>query len=89
MATHKAKRSPNKTKATSYRTVRTFPQTRGKTIESIELSASTDEHAIEIRFQDKTTLTFDLESSVSVLPELADWKTGIYKPLKRWKRIQG
>jgi hypothetical protein len=83
MATRKATRSHSKTKAA--RQVRTFPQTKGKTIESIELSTASDEFAIDIRFHDKTTLTFDLESSVSVMPELVDWKTGKYRPLKRWR----
>jgi hypothetical protein len=84
MADRKATRSRSKTKA---RQVHTFPQTKGKTIESIELSIASDEYAIDIRFQDKTALTFDLDSSVSVMPELNDWKTGVYRPLKRWRPI--
>ncbi len=88
MANRKANRSIKIREAAQYRLKRKFPQTKGKIIESIELSASSDEHAIEIRFQDKTALTFDLESSVSVMPELADWKTGIYKSLKRWRPLR-
>jgi hypothetical protein len=87
MATHKANRSSTKTKAVPYRRVRTFPQAKGKTIEKIELSVSSDEYTIDVRFQDKTALSFDFESSVSVTPELANWKSGSYKPLKRWRPV--
>jgi hypothetical protein len=38
---------------------------------------------IEIVFQDKTSLTFNLESCLQVTPELVSWKSGSYKPLKR------
>ena len=37
---------------------------------------------IEILFQDKTSLRFDLELRVQVVPELVNRKSGSYKPLK-------
>ena len=65
-----------------------FPQTRGKIVADVEVSVSPDYYAVHIKFQDKTALTFDLESCVQLTPELADWKTGDYKLLKRWQPVR-
>jgi hypothetical protein len=65
-----------------------FPQVKGKTIQEIELFVSPDgECIIDIGFQDKTSLSFDVEPCVVIKPELADWKTGDHKPLKRWRPV--
>lgn len=87
MANNKAIRSRNRKKDDSFRRVLKFPQAKGKTIQFVELSVSTDEYIIEIRFQDKTSLTFDLEPCVRVMPELSDWKGPVYNPVKRWRPI--
>jgi hypothetical protein len=44
-------------------------------------------YTIEIVFQDKTSLSFDLEPCVRVFPELINGKTGNYKPLRRWRPV--
>jgi hypothetical protein len=64
-----------------------FPEVKGKIIEAIELFISPDECIIDIGFQDRTSLTFDVEPCVVIMPELADWKTGEYNPLKRWRPV--
>jgi hypothetical protein len=64
-----------------------FPQTKGKIIAAVELSFSPEYHAVDIRFQDKTSLTFSIEPCFQVMPVLTDWKTGDSKPLKRWQPI--
>jgi hypothetical protein len=76
-----------RTKNKLYRRVLKFPQARGKTIERVELDVSSDYYIIDIRFQDKTTLSFELEPCVSVFPEISNWKTGEYKPIKRWRPV--
>jgi hypothetical protein len=86
MAVSKATRSGRRKKA--YQRVLTFPQAKGKIIAEVELSVSSDYNIIEIVFQDKTSLAFDLESCVRVFPELINWKSGNYKPLKRWRPLQ-
>ena len=86
MATRKATRSRAGKKVSSRRVVN-FPQIKGKIIADVELSLSSEYHAVDIRFQDKTSLTFDLQPCFQVTPVLADWKTGDYKPLKQWKPI--
>ena len=64
-----------------------FPQVKGKIIQTIELVVSPDECVIDISFKDRTALSFDVEACAVIVPELTDWKTGVYKPLKRWRRV--
>jgi hypothetical protein len=85
MAAKQRKRSTARNKA--YRRVLAFPQARGKTIERVELDVTPEYFLIDIRFKDKTALTFDLEPYVMVYPEFANWGTGEYKPLKRWRPV--
>jgi hypothetical protein len=85
MAVSKATRSRARKKA--YQRVLRFSKAKGKIIASVELSVSSDYYIIEISFQDKTSLCFDLEPCVSVFPKLINWKSGSYKPLKRWRPI--
>ena len=86
MAVSKATRSGKRKKA--YQRVLTFPQAKGKIIERVELSVSSDYSIVEIRFEDKTALVFNLEPCVRVFSEFVNWKTGNYKPLKRWRPLQ-
>jgi hypothetical protein len=81
MAAHK------RTKKKAYQRVLKFPKAKGKIIAEVELSISPDYNIIEIVFQDKTSLTFNLESCLQVVPELVSWKSGSYKPLKRWRSV--
>jgi len=71
----------------AYQRVLKFPQAKGKIIASAELAVSSDYFTIEIKFQDKTSLSFDLETCAMVYPELINWKSGNYKPLQRWRPI--
>jgi hypothetical protein len=71
----------------TYQRVHKFPMAKGKIIAEVKLSISPDYRIIEIVFQDKTSLTFNLESCLKVVPELVSWKSGIYKPLKRWRPV--
>jgi len=64
-----------------------FPEVKGKIIQTVELFISTDECIIDIGFQDNTALSFDVEPCVVIMPELSDWKTGEYKPLRRWRPV--
>ncbi|MGC2744315.1 MAG: hypothetical protein WA672_14080 [Candidatus Angelobacter sp.] len=82
MAAHK------RTKNKPYQRVLKFPQANGKVIAEVELSISSDYNIIEIVFQDKTSLAFDLESCVRVFPELINWKSGNYKPVRHWRPVQ-
>lgn len=82
MAAHKSSKRKK-----PYQRVHKFPTAKGKIIADVELSISPDYNIIEIIFQDKTSLCFDLESRVHIAPELVSWKSGSYKPLKRWRSV--
>jgi hypothetical protein len=71
------------------RRTRQFPQAKGKIIADVELSLSPEYRAVDIRFQDKTSLTFDIEPCFRITPVLADWKTGDRRLLKRWQPAHG
>lgn len=64
-----------------------FPEVRGKVVEAVELRPTDTGYEIGVLFTDRTYLGFDIEPQMSftVTPELSDWKTGNYKPLKRWR----
>jgi hypothetical protein len=80
VAAHKPTRSRKRRSSQLTR----FP-VKGKIVESVEADAK----AITILFQDKTALSFDLDSSHVVFPELSDWKTGDWRAVKRWPPIHG
>jgi hypothetical protein len=85
MATNKAKRSRAGKKA-DQRVLR-FPQAKGKIIAEVELSLSPDYNIVEIVFDDKTSLNFELKPCFQIVPELVNWKSGEYKPFKRWRPV--
>jgi hypothetical protein len=76
-----------RTKSKSSQRVHKFPAAKGKVIAEVELSLSPDYNIIEIVFQDKTSLNFEIEPCFMVYPEIASWKTGEYKPVKRWRPV--
>lgn len=80
MANRKPTRSGNK--RTSYRR---FPEVRGKVVSEIEIDP--DAQAILILFEDKTALSFDLNSSHAVFPEFSKRYRGNWKPLKKWPPV--
>ena len=69
-------------KRTSYRH---FPEVRGKVVSEVEIDP--DAQAILILFEDKTVLSFDIDSSHVVFPQLSNRKTGNWKSIKHWPPI--
>ncbi|MGC2694656.1 MAG: hypothetical protein WA738_02600 [Candidatus Angelobacter sp.] len=67
-----------------------FREVKGKIVHNVEVSTTDYGCAIGIMFDDRTYLCFEVETGgVTILPDLSDWRTGDYKPLKRWKAISG
>jgi len=64
-----------------------FEEIRGKTIDFVEVFTVGEYHAIDVRFQDKTALHFVIDPGFIMETELADWKTGNWRPIKRWPLI--
>jgi hypothetical protein len=65
-----------------------FPEVKGKIVEGVELKPSENGYSLGIMFRDRTFLSFDVEPQVTVFPELSDWTTENYKPLKRWPIVR-
>ena len=67
-----------------------FREVRGKVVEAVELRPSDTGYEIGVLFTDRTYLGFEIEpqTSFTITPELSDWKTGHYKPLKRWRPVR-
>jgi hypothetical protein len=63
-----------------------FPEVKGKIVEMVEVDPAAQ--AITILFQDKTLLSFDIDSRHYIFPELSDWKTGEWRGMKRWPVIK-
>jgi len=78
-----------KGKSSQKHRTRKFPGTqfKGKIVHDIEARITDEGCAIGIMFQDRTYLSFDVDMGVTILPELSDFKTGEYRPLKRWRPI--
>lgn len=76
MANRKVTHSPK-------RRSRRFAEVKGKIVDSVSL----DSDAITILFQDKTALSFDVDSTHIIYPELSDWRTGNLRSIKKWPAI--
>jgi hypothetical protein len=66
-----------------------FREVKGKIVEDVEIKPGENGYSIGIMFQDRTFLSFDVEveQRMTISPELSDWKTKNYRPLKRWRTI--
>ena len=67
-----------------------FPEVTAKQVEAIELRPTDTGYEIGILFTDRTYLGFDIEpqTTFTITPELSDWNTGNYKPLKRFTPVR-
>ncbi len=65
-----------------------FSEVKGKIIDSIEIHSEDFGIAIGIMFKDRTYLCFDVEPFITVTPDLSDWKTQNYRPIKHWRSVR-
>jgi hypothetical protein len=75
---------------TSREHAETFPQVKGKVIESVEASADDSDLYVTINFNDTTTLNFNImvdEPTFNVKADYGRWKAGNFHPIKHWPRI--
>lgn len=66
-----------------------FEEFHGKLIDYIEFFTAGGYHALDVRFQDNTSMHFVIEFGFLLQPEYCDWKTGEYRRLKKWPLIRG
>jgi hypothetical protein len=65
-----------------------FEEVKGKPVDFIEFYTSGDYHVVDVRFEDKTAMHFAIEPGFMVEPGYSDWKTGNWRPIKRWPLIR-
>jgi hypothetical protein len=69
------------------RTFYRFEEVKGKPVDFVEVFTAGEYHAIDVRFEDKTVLHFIIDPGFTLETEYADWKTGNWRPIKRWPLI--
>ena len=50
-----------------------FPEVKGKIVDRVEFDIEADFYGVTIRFQDRTSLTFSMESCVFTFPIFSQW----------------
>jgi len=63
-------------------------EVKGKIVDYVEFHTSSESHDIDITFQDKTALHFSIDPGFLVETEFVDWKTGNWRPIKRWPLLR-
>ncbi len=71
----------------SGRTFYRFEEVKGKPVDFVEVFTAGEYHSIDVRFQDKTAIHFVIDPGFTLETEYADWKTGNWRPIKRWPLI--
>jgi hypothetical protein len=70
------------------RSIYRFEEIKGKPVDCVEIYTGGGHHAIDVCFEDKTTIHFTIEPGFTLEAEYADWKTGDWRPIKRWPIIR-
>lgn len=65
-----------------------FEEAKGKPVDYVEVFTSGEYHALDVRFQDKTAMHFVIEPGFTLDTEYCDWKTGNWRPIKKWPLIR-
>src|SRR5437660_4807307 len=65
-----------------------FHEVKGKTVDFVEVFICADYNCVDVRFDDKTSMNFVIEPAFTLETEHADWKTGDWRPIKRWPLIR-
>jgi len=81
------KRGKTRVRRYSGRTFYRFEEVKGKPVDFVEVFTAAEYHSIAVRFEDKTALHFVIDPGFIMEAELADWKTGNWRPIKRWPLI--
>lgn len=59
-----------------------------KTVAFVEMDWSAEYPCVEVAFDDRTALLFELGARITMEPMYSDWKTGNQRVLGRWPRRQ-
>lgn len=67
--------------------IRNLKGIAGKTVEKVTVANESDFRCVSVRFTDKTALHFTLYATLSIDPELVDWKTGDGRRIRQFPRV--
>ncbi|HEY7402812.1 MAG TPA: hypothetical protein VIB39_04785 [Candidatus Angelobacter sp.] len=81
------KRGKTRIRRYPHRSFYRFAEARGKPVDFIEFFTSSNYHCIDVRFQDKTAFHFIIDPTFTLEADYSDWKTGNWRPIKRWPVI--
>ena len=81
------KRGKTTVRRYSGRTFYRFEEIKGKPVDFVEVFTTGEYHSISVRFEDKTVLQFVIDPGFILETEYADWKSGNWRPIKRWPLI--
>jgi hypothetical protein len=63
-------------------------EVKGKIVDNIEITVTSDHHSIAINFSDNTGMILVVEPCIAVFPYFGDWKTGDCKVIKEWEPLK-
>lgn len=84
---HAVRKTQTRSTSPSYTRVARFPQAKGKVLEVVEFSTSPGYHCISINFEDKTCLSFAIDTNFTLEADYSDWTTGNQRILREWPPI--
>jgi hypothetical protein len=61
---------------------------RGKTVDLVEFYTTGGFHCLDVRFEDKTSLTFTIDPGFTIEAAHSDWTTGNMKRLQEWPEVR-
>jgi hypothetical protein len=64
-----------------------FKDVKGKPVDFVEVYTSGDYNCIDVRFLDKTALTFEIDFGFTVQAGYSRWKAGNQRLVKEWPLI--
>lgn len=65
-----------------------FTQAKGKVLEVVEFSTSPGYHCVSINFEDKTCLSFAIDTNFTLEADYSDWTTGNQRILRKWPPVR-
>src|SRR5258708_4575549 len=86
--TAKRRKTNSRSRQNAARRFYRFKDVKGKPVDFVEVYTSGDYHCIDVRFQDKTALTFVIDLGFTVQAGYSNWKTGNQRLVKEWPIIR-
>ena len=85
---HSAKpKFANHQSKTTYQKLTHFLETKGRIVEDVQFFTGPSYNCLELRFQDNTTLTIEIQPSFVLAAYFSRWKSGNQSVLRRWPPV--